>query len=117
MNRFLEHGKSDGFFLRWFPHGEEPMPMLNALGAPRVEYLGNLKYYADRLRVDDAKKQSLRGYWKEDRVWDAVSIHAPNFLLQVHSHLKKEANAKSFILAVRHLYRMEDIKTLCKNMV
>lgn len=87
---------------------------LAALGAPRVEYLGNLKYSAAPLPADEATLGALRRAVAGRPLWLAASTHPGEEALAADAHevLAPRHPGLLTVIAPRHPGRGDEIATM-----
>ena len=90
----------------------ETKKYLLKLKAKRIKFLGNIKL------VDKYKKKNNIQYFPSlKRFWFAASTHKGEEEICLKTHLKVKERYKNLVtvIAPRHIYRVRDIKLLCKN--
>ena len=89
-----------------------------ALGAPRCDYLGNLKYSAEPLPCDEAALAALREAVSGRPLWLAASTHAGEEKLaaEVHMHLREAKAGLLTIVVPRHPDRGDEIESLLRTL-
>lgn len=99
-----------------FPQSEEAAERFIQLGAGEVRVLGNLKYDAPELPVDDKELDSLRAVIGERPVWLAASTHPgeEEQLAAVHRQLKEKYPQLLTILVPRHAARGDAVAHLLR---
>lgn len=82
-----------------------------ALGAPRCDYLGNLKYSAEPLPADKAALAAMRKAVGKRPIWLAASTHPGEEMMAaaVHSALKESYPGLLTIIVPRHPNRGDEI--------
>ena len=85
-----------------------------ALGAPRSEYLGNLKYSAEPLPAADAALAAVRDAVGERPLWLAASTHPgeEEMVAGVHLALRESHPGLLTIIVPRHPNRGEEIAAI-----
>ncbi|MCK5621189.1 MAG: 3-deoxy-D-manno-octulosonic acid transferase [Alphaproteobacteria bacterium] len=85
-----------------------------ALGAPRCEYLGNLKYSAEPLPVDEAALEAVREAVGGRPFWLAASTHPgeEELAAAVHMALKDSHPGLLTIIVPRHPNRGDEIEAM-----
>jgi 3-deoxy-D-manno-octulosonic-acid transferase len=85
-----------------------------ALGAPRCEYLGNLKYSAEPLPVDEAALAAVREAVGKRPVWLAASTHPgeEELAAAVHMALRESHPGLLTIIVPRHPNRGDEIAAM-----
>lgn len=87
---------------------------LTDLMGREIPNLGNLKYEAPPLPVDDAELQSLQATLKDRLVWCAASTHKgeDEIVLKIHAEIRETFPEALLILIPRHPERSTDIADL-----
>ena len=85
-----------------------------ALGAPRCDYLGNLKYSADPLPADEAALTAIRDEIGDRPVWLAASTHPgeEELAAAVHRALRDSHPGLLTIIVPRHPNRGDEIAAM-----
>jgi 3-deoxy-D-manno-octulosonic-acid transferase len=86
-----------------------------ALGAPRVEVTGNLKYDAANDEAARAQGRALREGFGVRPVWIAASTHAgeEELMLAAHARVRESLPDALLLLVPRHPERFEAVARLC----
>jgi 3-deoxy-D-manno-octulosonic-acid transferase len=94
------------------PQSKEAEHFFSSLGATKIEYLGNLKYVADPLAIDDEKFVTLKDSVSNRVIFVAASTHKgeEEILGKMHIKLKKKYPSLLTILIPRHISRRSEIK-------
>jgi 3-deoxy-D-manno-octulosonic-acid transferase len=89
---------------------------LLGLRATNVKFIGNLKYFSDKGNKIITNKK-LSDQFNNYKVWCAASTHKgeDEICIQAHKEIKKIYNNVLTIIIPRHIERINDIYTLCKN--
>jgi 3-deoxy-D-manno-octulosonic-acid transferase len=98
--------------------GEADALRFRALGAPRVEFTGNIKYDLDLPAGLMEQSRSLRRSLGEQRpIWIAASTHAgeEQTILEVFSTLRHRWPDLLLLLVPRHPERFLPVKALCQR--
>ena len=84
------------------------------LGAPRVEYVGNLKYDAPKLPFPTEQRDALNRAIGSRKIWLAASTHPGEeaMILSAHERLKKQFPDILTFIAPRHPIEGEKIRLL-----
>lgn len=96
--------------------GEEDAVRFRALGAPRVEVVGNIKYDLDVPASTVEAGGAVRKALGRDRcVWIAASTHAgeDELVLEAHALLRAQFPEAALILVPRHPERFQAVAELC----
>ena len=88
-----------------------------ALGAPRCEYLGNLKYSAEPLPADEGALAAMRKAIGKRPVWLAASTHPgeEELAATVHKALKESYPDLLTIIVPRHPNRGDEIAAMLEE--
>ena len=98
--------------------GEADAARLRALGAPRVEVTGNVKFDLHLPASLHEQAAVLRRAWGESRlVWLAASTHAgeDEQVLDAYAELRRTLPDSLLVLAPRHPERFDDVAALCRQ--
>lgn len=111
----LLHAPVDAFEL-CLAQDDATASRLSALGAPRVQCLGNLKFDAEPLPVDPAKLAALRGAIQDRPVWLAASVQPGEAAAIIAAHRMISARHKRLltIIVPRHVPRGGEIAAACR---
>lgn len=92
------------------PSNTETKNFLKKLGANKIKFIGNLKYYG-LSKINNNKKNILKNKFKNFKVWCAASTHEGEEILisNVHKNLKKKQKNLLTIIIPRHIDRIEKI--------
>ena len=92
------------------PSNTETKNFLKKLGANKIKFIGNLKYYG-LSKINNNKKNILKNKFKNFKVWCAASTHEGEEILisNVHKNLKKNQKNLLTIIIPRHIDRVEKI--------
>lgn len=92
------------------PSNTETKNFLKKLGANKIKFIGNLKYYG-LSKINNNKKNILKNKFKNFKVWCAASTHEGEEILisNVHKNLKKNQKNLLTIIIPRHINRVEKI--------
>ena len=92
------------------PSNTETKNFLKKLGANKIKFIGNLKYYG-LSKINNNKKNILKNKFKNFKVWCAASTHEGEEILisNVHKNLKKKQKNLITIIIPRHIDRVEKI--------
>jgi 3-deoxy-D-manno-octulosonic-acid transferase len=92
------------------PSNTETKNFLKKLGANKIKFIGNLKYYG-LSKINNNKKNILKNKFKNFKVWCAASTHEGEEILisNVHKNLKKKQKNLLTIIIPRHIDRVEKI--------
>ena len=92
------------------PSNTETKKFLKKLGANKIKFIGNLKYYG-LSKINNNKKNILKNKFKNFKVWCAASTHEGEEILisNVHKNLKKNQKNLLTIIIPRHIDRVEKI--------
>ena len=92
------------------PSNTETKNFLKKLGANKIKFIGNLKYYG-LSKINNNKKKILKNKFKNFKVWCAASTHEGEEILisNVHKNLKKNQKNLLTIIIPRHIDRVEKI--------
>ncbi len=96
---------------------KESKKYLTKLGAPKVKFLGNLKF----AQLENEKiilPNNLKKFISKKKVWCASSTHytEENFCAIVHKELKKKYKNLLTIIIPRHIERVNEIKSEMLNL-
>lgn len=96
------------------PQSEDDAQRFRALGAPDVDYIGNLKFDAPPLPADAAALDTLLSSVKGRPIWVAASTHPgeESMIAQVHSLLKAAHPGLLTVIVPRHPERGEAIAAI-----
>ena len=98
------------------PSNSETKNFLKKLGANKIKFIGNLKYYG--LSKINNKKDFLKNKFKSFKVWCAASTHEGEEIIisNLHKNLKKKQKNLLTIIIPRHIDRVEKIiELMVKN--
>lgn len=97
---------------------EQDAARLAALGAPKAEYLGNLKYSAAPLPSDEAALAALRAEAGKRPLWLAASTHPGEERMAAEVHLALRADHENLltIIVPRHPERGDEIEAMLENL-
>ncbi|WP_440693189.1 3-deoxy-D-manno-octulosonic acid transferase [Candidatus Pelagibacter sp. HIMB1695] len=92
------------------PSNTETKNFLKKLGANKIKFIGNLKYYG-LSKINNNKKNILKNKFKNFKVWCAASTHEGEEILisNVHKNLKRKQKNLITIIIPRHIDRVEKI--------
>ena len=92
------------------PSNTETKNFLKKLGANKIKFIGNLKYYG-LSKINNKKKKILKNKFKNFKVWCAASTHQGEEILisNLHKNLKKKQKNLLTIIIPRHIDRIEKI--------
>ena len=92
------------------PSNTETKNFLKKLGANKIKFIGNLKYYG-LSKINNNKKKILKNKFKNFKVWCAASTHQGEEILisNLHKNLKKKQKNLLTIIIPRHIDRIEKI--------
>ena len=92
------------------PSNTETKNFLKKLGANKIKFIGNLKYYG-LSKINNNKKNILKNKFKNFKVWCAASTHEGEEILisNVHKKLKRKQKNLITIIIPRHIDRVEKI--------
>jgi len=92
------------------PSNTETKNFLKKLGANKIKFIGNLKYYG-LSKVNNNKKKILKNKFKNFKVWCAASTHQGEEILisNLHKNLKKKQKNLLTIIIPRHIDRIDKI--------
>lgn len=87
---------------------------LRALGARKVEFIGNLKFAAKPLPADEEKLAALRAAIAERPIWLAASTHRgeEDIIFEAHRMLKEDHPDLLTVIVPRHPERGADVAAL-----
>lgn len=90
---------------------EQDRERLAALGAPRAEYAGNLKYSATALPADEAELENLKRSVAGRPLWLAASTHPgeEDLAAQAHLTLRESHSGVLTVIVPRHPERGQEI--------
>ncbi len=88
---------------------------LTSLGALDVDYLGNLKFAARPLPVDDSARAALEGAIGERPRWLAANTHDGEEAITLDAHTAQPAAGLLTIIAPRHPNRGDTIEALARS--
>ena len=96
---------------------EEQGDNLRRLGADPVQCLGNLKFSAAPLPVEESELSNIREIVKHRQVWLAASTHPgeEEIVIEAHKILRTRHPRLLTIIAPRHPARSDDIADLLKS--
>jgi len=92
------------------PSNTETKNFLKKLGANKIKFIGNLKYYG-LSKINNNKKKILKNKFKNFKVWCAASTHQGEEILisNLHKNLKKKQKNLLTIIIPRHIDRIDKI--------
>ena len=104
------------FFDAILAKSEEDADRLKALGAQRVECLGNLKFSSPALGADEGKVIELRQSIGRRPFWLAASTHPgeEEMIANIHQHLRRYMPALLTIIVPRHSARGGEIAAMLR---
>ena len=93
------------------PQNSETKNYLKILGAKNIIFIGNIKYYGERIQLSQ-KNKNLFKQFKKFKIWCAGSTHNTEEIIisELHKELKKSEPRLLTIIIPRHVNRSEDIK-------
>lgn len=115
FQKWQKYGQFIGELLRCFAlclaQSKADMTRFQALGAPNVKYIGNIKYAALPLKADATKLAELTAIIKTRPVWVAASTHKneEQMIAAAHVKLKLQFPELLTIIIPRHPARAIDI--------
>ena len=92
------------------PQNSETKKYLKILGTKKIIFVGNLKYYGDKVHLSKKNKVLLKQFNKF-KIWCAGSTHNTEEIIisKLHKDLKKSEPKLLTIIIPRHVNRSEDI--------
>ena len=93
------------------PQNSETKKYLKILGTKNIIFIGNLKYYGNKIHLSQKNKNLFRKF-KNFKVWCAGSTHNTEEVIisKLHKELKKSEPRLLTIIIPRHINRSEDIR-------
>ena len=92
------------------PQNTETKKYLKILGTKKINYVGNIKYYGEKILLN-RKNLELNRKFKKFKVWCAGSTHNTEEILisKLHKELKKSLPNLLTVIIPRHINRSENI--------
>ena len=93
------------------PQNSETKNYLKILGAKNIIFIGNIKYYGERIQLSQ-KNKNLFKQFKKFKILCAGSTHNTEEIIisELHKELKKSEPRLLTIIIPRHVNRSEDIR-------
>lgn len=87
------------------------------LGVQNVQFLTNIKFFVDRVSVDENLYKELVEKTKNKEIWLVNCSHKgeEEIIIEAHKKLKDKHKDLMTILIIRHPNRIEDVKTILTN--
>lgn len=104
-------------FVKSFGQTEEDADRLRRIGAKNTACVGNIKFAAAPLPVDENELSRLRSQIGGRPCWTAGSTHAGEEaqVADVHANVKKDVKGLLTVLAPRHPNRADEIEAMLKR--
>ncbi len=99
------------------PQTREDAAKLRALGAKNIKFLGNLKYGARPLPIDEQKFAELQDMIGSRMVWLAASTHPgeEEEILRAHLKIKEKNYTVLTVIVPRHPQRGAEVRDICSE--
>ena len=104
-------------FQKIYPQTPADFDRFTSFGTPQATLCGNLKFFIDPPKLDEAALNSLNAQIKSRPLFLAASTHPgeEEIILKTHKALRKDFPTLLTILVPRHPKRAEAILALCKQ--
>ncbi len=92
------------------PQNSETKKYLKILGTKEIIFVGNMKYYGDKIVLSNKNKELFKQF-KKFKIWCAGSTHNTEEIIisKLHKELKKSEPKLLTIIIPRHVNRSENI--------
>ena len=92
------------------PQNTETKKYLKILGAKKINYVGNIKYYGEKIFLN-SKNSEISKKFQKFKIWCAASTHNNEEILisKLHKELKKSLPNLITVIIPRHINRSEKI--------